>query len=249
MRARHLAAALLLALGCRAQAPLLPAPPAIDRDLAQRGGLLFLDSRLSGDGSRSCASCHPGGGSDGGVYLDGERVDPGTPGSRKSPRLWGLWQTPPYRWDGSAAQLRPLIEQQLRVEMRGGSASEIDLRALEAYLLSLRPFDRGRILEDGSPAEPSSLRQLRGREVFVEVRCPQCHPAPSFALGKTRDVGTGAKYDVPTLRGLSSEGSAPYGHDGRWQTLEQAVWAMLAARELELSELELDYLIEYLKLF
>jgi cytochrome c peroxidase len=247
-RAGSLLAALLLSLACRSQAPALPTPPVIDVDLAQRGGLLFLDTRLSGDGSRSCATCHPGGGADGAVYLEGERVDPGTPGGRKSPRLWGLWQTPPYRWDGSAERLGPLIEDQLRVEMRGGSASELDLRALESYLLSLRPFDRGRILEDGSPAEASTLRQQRGREVFESAKCPLCHPAPAFTIRERRDVGSGAAYDVPTLRGLSARGAAPYGHDGRWETPEQAARAMLAAREVELSDLELEYLLEYLGL-
>jgi len=248
VRGGRLLAALLLALACRAQAPAPLTPPVIDADLAQRGGLLFLDTRLSGDGSRSCASCHPGGGSGGAVYLDGERVDPGTPESRKSPRLWGLWQTPPYRWDGSAERLGPLIEDQLRVEMRGGSASELDLRALQSYLLSLKPFDRGRILEDGSPAEATTLRQQRGREVFESAKCPLCHPAPAFTLRERRDVGTGAEFDVPTLRGLSAQGAAPYGHDGRWETPEQAARAMLAASEVELSDLELEYLLEYLGL-
>jgi cytochrome c peroxidase len=253
MRAWRLAvalpfAALLVGAACRPHGPSLPDPPVIDGDLAQRGALLFLDTRVSGDGSRSCATCHPGGGSDGNVYLDGEPVEPGSARGRKSPRLWGLWQTPPYLWDGSADELGPLIERTLRVEMRGGALSEIDIRALETYLLSLRPFDRGRILEDGSPAEPNTLRQRRGREIFESARCPLCHPAPAFALGRPRDIGTGAKYDVPTLRGVTAAGAAPYGHDGRWKSLDQAVRAILEAREVELTDLELEYLLEYLKL-
>jgi len=60
-----------------------PAPasmPVLDADLVQRGAALFSDRRLSGDGSRSCASCHPGGGEDHQVYRNGESVEPGTPG-------------------------------------------------------------------------------------------------------------------------------------------------------------------------
>jgi cytochrome c peroxidase len=240
--------ALALAAACRPFAARLPEPPVIDPDLAQRGGSLFLDTRLSGDGTRSCATCHPGGGSDGIVWVEDVPVDAGTPEGRKSPRLWGLWQTPPYMWDGSEERLRPLIERKLRVEMRGGSASEIDLRALEHYLLSLRPFDRGRILEDGSPAEPNTLRQRRGHDVFEAAKCTRCHPAPAFARGGSADVGTGGRYDVPTLRGLTAPGAAPYGHDGRWPTLEEAVRAMLRAREVDLTDRELEHLLEYLKL-
>jgi cytochrome c peroxidase len=109
MPASRLVVALVLAVACHPFRARLPDPPVIDADLAQRGGILFLDTRLSGDGSRSCATCHPGGGSDGLVWLDDREVDAGTPEGRKSTRLWGLWQTPPYMWDGSEERLRPVI--------------------------------------------------------------------------------------------------------------------------------------------
>jgi cytochrome c peroxidase len=242
------AAAVALLLGCALAAPPPPEPPTIDPDRAQRGGTLFLDTNVSGDGARACSSCHPGGGSDGNVYRDGEPVEPGTPGARKAPRLWGLWQTPPYLWDGSEPELRPVIERMLRVEMRGGSLAEPDLQALETYLLSLRPFDRGRILADGSPADPSTLRQRRGSEIFERAGCTRCHPAPVFAHPRPADVGSGGSWSVPTLRGLTSPGAAPYGHDGRWATLERAVDAALTEREADLSELEREDLLEYLRL-
>jgi len=72
-------AAILLLSGCTGLfgAATLPEKPALDPDLVQRGAALFLDPRLSGDGSRSCASCHPGGGADALVYRDGESVAPG----------------------------------------------------------------------------------------------------------------------------------------------------------------------------
>jgi cytochrome c peroxidase len=113
---------------------------------------------------------------------------------------------------------------------------------------SLDPFHRARIREDGTPAEPNTLRQRRGREIFEAAKCTLCHPAPAFARGWQVDIGTGAEYDVPTLRGLTARGSEPYGHDGRWATLEEAVRAVLEAREVELSDREFEYLIEYLKL-
>ncbi|MEX2206861.1 MAG: cytochrome c peroxidase, partial [Myxococcota bacterium] len=79
--------ALLVLSGCTALGLFGDAPPAarpvLDPDLVQRGHALFLDARLSGDGSRTCSTCHPGGGADARVYLDGESVPPGSAGGRR----------------------------------------------------------------------------------------------------------------------------------------------------------------------
>ena len=240
--------AALLAASC-AELAGVPDPPEVDPDLAQRGALIYLDARVSPDGSRSCATCHPGGGSNGVVYLDGRPVAPGTPGGRKTPRLWGLWQTPPYLWDGSEPELRPVIERMLRVEMGGAALGEVDLRALETYLLSIGPFDRRRLLEDGTPAPPNTFRQRRGRELFVQAKCGLCHPAPAYTRPWRRDLGTGGKWNVPTLRGLTAPGSAPYAHDGRWPTIDRALRSILDARGPRLEDIEVEQLLEYLKLF
>ena len=224
----------------------MPEPPRIDPELQQRGALLFLDTRLSGDGSRSCATCHPGGGADARVYLADLEVAVGTEGGRDTQSLRGAWQTPPYLWDGSAPTLHEALERMLAVEMRGGAALPDQLAALEMYLLSIPPFERGRVDPDGSPRRPNTLRMRRGFELFQEWKCTLCHPPPRYAWGRTGDVGTGGKFDVPTLRGLTDSG--PWGHDGRWESPEAAVRAILAARGVESTDLEVEYLLEYLKL-
>lgn len=249
LRAPAVAVGLLLVAACAVgRVPLPPpAPPVIDPELRQRGGMLFLDPRLSGDSSRSCATCHPGGSSDGLVWIDGARAEPGAPGGRSTTSLRGAWQTPPYYWDGSSPTLREAIERMLAVEMRGGALPELDRRALETYVLSLAPFDRGRIAADGSPREPNTLRQRRGFALFTgKAKCAECHPPPAYTTRLREDVGTGGVIDVPTLRGLAD--SAPYGHDARWAEMEAAVRAMLLAGEVQLGDLELEYLLEYLKL-
>ncbi len=224
----------------------MPEPPSIDPELQQRGALLFQDTRLSGDGSRSCATCHPGGGTNARVYRADLEVEAGAEGGRDTPSLRGAWQTPPYLWDGSAPTLRAALERMLAVEMRGGAAGADELSALEMYLLSIPPFERGRLDPDGSPRRPNTLRMRRGFEIFREWKCALCHPPLRYASGRTGDVGTGGKFDVPTLRGLAD--SAPWGHDGRWQSLEAAVRAILAHRGQEGTDLEIEYLLEYLKL-
>jgi hypothetical protein len=69
----------------------------------------------------------------------------------------------------------------LAVEMRGGKLAGRDREALEAYLLSLAPFDRRRLEPDGAPVEPSTLSARRGYAVFAKAECTDCHPAPVFA--------------------------------------------------------------------
>ena len=149
-------------------------PPALDPDLVQRGAILFVDPKVSGDGSRACATCHPGGGSDMKVYLDGNPVAPGTPGGWRTLSLRGAWQTAPYLWDNSAVTLSQAVDRMFAVEMRGATLSGRDREALESYVLSLAPFDRGRAKPDGTPIEPVSLSARRGFEVAKEA-CLGCH--------------------------------------------------------------------------
>jgi cytochrome c peroxidase len=241
-------ALLVTANGCaflRAVKGLPTTPPVLDPDLVQRGAVLFADPKLSGDGSRACATCHTGGGSDGKVYLNGEPVAPGTAGGFRTLSLRGVWQTPPYLWDNSAPHIGEAVTRMLALEMRGGKLEGRERAALEAYVLSLAPFDRGRVQADGTPVEPATLQARRGFAVYQE-KCERCHTPPGYVKMLRYDVGTGGPYAVPTLRGVSTGG--PYGHDGRWADLEAAVDDIAKALELPLSADERAQLIAYLKL-
>lgn len=243
-------AALLLLSGCAAlglfgdRAP--AERPVLDPDLVQRGAALFVDPRLSADGSRSCSTCHPGGGADAQVYLDGESVAAGSAGGRRTLTLRGLYQTAPYFWEGSAKTLAEAVDHMLAVEMRGGKLEGREREALEAYLLSLAVFDRRRVQPDGAPVEPSTLTARRGFGVFAKAECVDCHPAPVYKRAKLVDIGSGGRFAIPTLRGVST--AAPFGHDGRWPDLETAVRAHFQSTGVELSSDELTQLLEYLKL-
>ena len=221
-----------------------PAPP--NPDLVQRGALLFIDPRLSPGDDRSCATCHPGGGSDGKVYRAGETVAPRTPGARLTPSLRGVGNSPPYFWDGGAKRLRVAVERMLRVEMGGAIPPAYDLAALEAYVLSLPPFDRGRVLPDGSPTEPVRLNARRGFGVFRVAGCADCHPPPAYLDRLSHDVGTGDSFDTPTLLGVGER--ALLGHDGRWSTLAEALDAMVRFGGVSLSPDQRRQLLDYLGL-
>jgi cytochrome c peroxidase len=221
-------------------------PPRLNPDLVQRGALLFLSSAISGNGERSCATCHPGGGSDQAFYADGVEVPPTALEARRTLTLRGMWQTPPYLWDGSAETAADAIRRMLAVEMQGASLSEDDFASLEAYVLSIPPYDNGRIQPQGDPVEPVTLSARRGFAVFGKAQCAVCHPPPTYAHRFRFDIGTGGKWSVPTLRGVSEAGRL--GHDGRWADLEEAMTAILAHREVKLSNAEFYQLKAYLEL-
>lgn len=183
------------------------------------------------------------------MYKGADPAEPGDPEARVAPVLRGLYQSEPFLWDGSLGSVSQVVDRMLAVEMRGGKLSDIDKKALEAYLLSLRPFDNGRIETDGVPSEPNTKSMMDGFEIFKREGCDGCHKPPTFAIRGLRfDVGTGGKFSVPTLRGMPVEG--PFGHDGRWATLEDAMKYMLERqpREKPLTYRETFTLLEYLKL-
>ncbi|MCO5102176.1 MAG: hypothetical protein M9885_15005 [Burkholderiaceae bacterium] len=82
--------------------PVAAAPAARPVDLVALGRELFFESRLSGDGSRSCASCHaPGKG-----FADGEPLSRGYNHAghfRNTPSLLGLASKSRLMWDGRYA--------------------------------------------------------------------------------------------------------------------------------------------------
>lgn len=224
----------------------MEARPTLNSDYVQRGNMLFLDPRISGDGQHSCVGCHPNMGSDGKFYSNGVEVEANSAEARRTPELRGLWQSAPYLWDGSQKTLRGALERMLAIEMRGANLAPKDVAALEQFLLSIKPFDNGKIELDGTPIQPVRLAPRRGSEVFVAAKCVKCHQPPSFSHRFKFDVGTGGKWSVPGLRNVSNQ--SRWGHDGRWETLEEAVEAMLIDQKIELSEREKTQLVEYLKL-
>ena len=221
------------------------APPVLDPDLVQRGAVLFNDPALSGDRSRACATCHPGGGTDWRVYRDGAPVAPGPDSGWRTMTLRGAWQTAPYLWDNTAMDISGAVQRMLAIEMRGGKLEGREREALEQYVLSIPAFDRGRTEPDGTPIEPVALSARRGFAI-AQDNCFGCHKPPAYVRLLRYDVGTGGSFAVPTLRGATPGG--PYGHDGRWPDLEGAIRNIIAHEQTPLSDEEIANLIEYLRL-
>ncbi len=98
---------------------------AVEAARAALGKALFSDTRLSGDGTRSCSTCHQ----PARAFTDGLPKGSGRDGvplNRNTPHLWNLAWSTSFYWDGR----EPTLEQQARVPLTaanelGGHFTEI----------------------------------------------------------------------------------------------------------------------------
>ena len=204
---------------------LLPASPPVPADNVMTdervslGKMLFFDTRLSGDGNISCASCHNPmfGWSDGlptGRGFRGERL------GRASPTIINTAFNDIQMWDGRAATL----EDQAMGPMMAASEMNMDLDALFSWLngnsgyreafdraypgepisadtisKALAAFERT-IVSNDSPfdrwisgdADAMSAQQVRGLNIFLDDakgNCAVCHSAPNFTDNGFHNVG------------------------------------------------------------
>ncbi len=151
--------------------------------LVQSGKQLFSDKRLSGNGQKSCASCH----SPEKAFTDGLRLSIGLDGhtvlDRNAPTLlYSAYQFNQF-WDGRAKSLEDQIRTVLldKREMRADTVKEEDVTAIAAYVRSLHPmnspFDHYMRGEDGQ----LSAAAIKGANLFLgKAQCGTCHFMPLF---------------------------------------------------------------------
>jgi cytochrome c peroxidase len=166
------------------------------------GERLFMERGLSGDGQRSCATCHiPAR-----AFTEPRAValtPGGSPASRNTPTVLNISYTTLLMWDGSVGSLEEqavhsfLDEREMASSLESilrwvesdpsyvrefyrafGARPSKDLvaRALAEYQRSLlsgnAPFDRYVYSRDSSAL---SVSQRRGLDVFLKVNCILCH--------------------------------------------------------------------------
>jgi cytochrome c peroxidase len=241
----------LLAAGCGAQRELTPMQAA-ETPLIAKGRALFNDVKLSGDGNWSCASCHPNRGhTNNKTYVGLNVVPDGDPNGRSTPTLWGAGTRQAFSWAGTAPSLQANIRGIIVNRMKGKEPSADTLQALEAYVRSLGYPQNSNLNADGSPSATAPAAAKRGYAVFVRAGCQACHLPPSFDKKDVEDVLSGGKFKIPSLRVVSD--TAPYFHDGRFATLEEAMrymWSYLqkAGTTETLTEDDLRDLLEFLRI-
>jgi hypothetical protein len=182
-----------------------PAP-----DAARRGEILFHSARLDASGQFTCASCHPGGGSDAITWhMPGAEAD-----GRVTKDLHGVRDTAPYGWHGEDATLAIHVRRTLTTLFRH-TPTESEISELVAYLESLPPRPP---IVDPTTAPLS----VAGRKLFEgKAGCVRCHKGATLDDGKQHDVATGGTFDTPSLRGVGNRTKLL--HDGRAGHIVQAL--------------------------
>lgn len=182
------------------------------------GRRLFADARLSGDGQRSCATCHQPIRS----FTDGLMTASGISGSplkRNTPALWNLATAKSFYWDGRAATLadQARVPIEAAEEMAGHWPTTIGrlssdpamrpafaaafpanpqvsehniLSAIAAYEAALvSPPTR---FDDwiGGDAAALTKQEQTGFRLFVgKAGCVQCHVGWRFTDDRFHDIG------------------------------------------------------------
>lgn len=157
------------------------AAPAPD-DVVRRGRRLFFDSSLSGNGRKACASCH----NPAKAFTDGLRVsvelDGHQPLDRNAPTLlYAGFQFSQF-WDGRVKSLEEQIRTVLQNprEMGATEVREEDVKAIAAYVRSLRPMNSAFDHFLRGSGELSAAAR-RGANLFMgKAQCATCHFIPLF---------------------------------------------------------------------
>lgn len=215
-------------------------------DAARRGEILFHSGRMTFQGQFTCASCHPGGGSDG---LNWDLPRDGVGNFVNTRSLLGVKDTAPYGWHGSSKSLADRVAGTLRTLHRH-EPHGTEVEDIVAYLKTLEP-PRPLPLTD-----KDKQAATRGKLIFEgKGKCVQCHRPPVFDDAAGHDVGTRVEgdvkslFDTPSLRGVAR--TAPYLHHGQAETLEEVLTKYNPQHRHgaahELTPAELADLVAYLK--
>ncbi len=189
-----------------------PAPPHNPTTPARvaLGERLFQETRLSGDGTLSCASCHDLHGKAGGDGRATARGIAGKVGPRNTPTVWNAAFQSVLFWDGRARSLEeqatgPILNP---IEMGLPSPAEAERRlgadsgyraafaaafgdeaiTFERIAMAIAAFERTLVTPDApydrfvrGDASALSPAQLRGMALFEALGCVTCHAGPAFS--------------------------------------------------------------------
>jgi cytochrome c peroxidase len=202
----------------------IPADNPMTAEKVALGRQLFFDERLSGDGSRSCYSCHvcEKGLTDGlakAVGAFGKQL------TRSSPTLWNIGYHKEFYWDGRSPSLEKQALAAWTGANMGAKAEEITakLNALQDYraqfqkvlggdatpdsiVKAIATFERTIISGDtawdrAKAGDRSALSESanRGWNIFQAIKCTNCHDGVLFTDQQYHNVGIGMDQKEPDV--------------------------------------------------
>jgi YVTN family beta-propeller protein len=177
----------------------------------RRGEIFFHDATLCFQRWQSCATCHPGDARVDGLTWD--LLNDGIGNPKKTKTLLLAHRTPPAMSMGVRESGEQAVRAGFRKILFTVQPEEIAV-AVDEYLKSLKPVPSP-YLENGRLSKAAK----RGKKLFesAKVGCVSCHPNGLFTDLQTYDVGTGGRFDTPTL--VEVWRTAPYLHNGTARTI------------------------------
>lgn len=205
-----------------------------------KGERIFNDASYCFQNWQSCNGCHPGDARTDGMNWDLMNDGIGNPKNCKS--LLYSHVTPPSMISG----IREYAEIAVRrgfTHIQFAEIPEEDALSVDEYLMSLRPVPSP-FLIDGNLSEKAE----RGKKVFEKLNCGYCHSGPYYTDMKMHRIGDDIEFekgwDTPTL--VEVWRTAPYLFDGRAATLEDVFSVHRHGINKEISNQEIDDLVEYI---
>ncbi len=201
----------------------------------RKGEALFYDASLCFQKWQSCHSCHTFTRADGFHWM---LCGVAMPSPKNTKSLLYSWWTPPTKWTGYDGHAEKSVSLAIELKLFRVSVDELAL-PLDTFIMNLKPTP--------SPYLPKgrlSGQALRGRKLFFgdKAGCYCCHPAPLFCDLKSHESNIKDPYDVnnnwntPSL--VESWRSAPYGHIGSLNTIQEMLRASHNGSSLTISEIE-----------
>jgi YVTN family beta-propeller protein len=209
----------------------------------RQGEYNFYDASLCVANWQSCHSCHPFTRPDAINWILNNYNNT----TKNAKSMLYAWWTPPTSWGGkrphaccSDGSIRSGISSELFTQPTEDLAVPLD-----SFFMWLRPvmsphLEKGRL----------SGSAIRGKTVFKQVGCNDCHPAPLYTDNGFHNAGVADQWDANTQWNTPSLIEAwrtnPYGHTGWYDKILDIV--KLRAHSLGASNLsaqELDDLVNY----
>ncbi|MDD3469673.1 MAG: cytochrome c peroxidase [Thermoguttaceae bacterium] len=205
--------------------PKIPADNPMTSEKIELGKMLYFDTRLSKDGTISCASCHnPVTGWDD-VNPTSEGVG-GKHGARNSQTVLNSAFAKVFFWDGRAAtleeqaagpienpvemadkldnvvaKLSKVPEYQKRFQAVFGTEVTADgitkaIAAFERTIINYNsPYDKYKAGDESAMSDSAK----RGMELFTEIGCNSCHRPPYFSTSAFVNTGVGMDAKEPDV--------------------------------------------------
>ena len=140
-------------------------------------------------------------------------------------------------------ELEVQVRKSVETTMQGRRPSESDVADLTAYLQTLTPPPPR---HEGDHGDSVS----RGRELFEQRGCQECHTPPTYTSPSVYDVGLAdelgvKRFNPPSLRGVGHRRA--HFHDNRAKSLEAVFSSVAHQPETRLSQEDLVHLIRFLE--